>query len=117
MSLPKLRTLAVLGLLLGGVGLLAALPPAPGPADKPAPKTPAAANPTTDVFGYSAAFDEELKKLGQISPQEFARLFPSRAKYLRQAQLRPHEGELLRRVQQGSSTLEEGLGLRFPPQH
>jgi hypothetical protein len=35
-----------------------------------------------DVFGYTAAFDEALYKIGQISPQEFAKLYASRAKYL-----------------------------------
>ena len=35
-----------------------------------------------DVFGYTAAFDEALKKIGQISPQEFAQKYASIAKYL-----------------------------------
>jgi hypothetical protein len=35
-----------------------------------------------DVFGYAAAFDEALKKIGQISPQEFAQNYASSAKYL-----------------------------------
>jgi hypothetical protein len=35
-----------------------------------------------DVFGYTAAFDEALKKIGQISPQEFAQKYASSAKYL-----------------------------------
>jgi len=35
-----------------------------------------------DVFGYTAAFDEALKPIGQISPQEFAATYASGAKYL-----------------------------------
>jgi hypothetical protein len=37
-----------------------------------------------DVFGYTAAFEEALKKIGQISPQEFAKRYASRATYLSQ---------------------------------
>jgi hypothetical protein len=35
-----------------------------------------------DVFGYAAAFDEELKQIGQISPQDFAQRYASNAEYL-----------------------------------
>jgi Leucine-rich repeat (LRR) protein len=37
-----------------------------------------------DVFGYTAAFEEALKKIGQISPLEFAKLYATTAKYLPQ---------------------------------
>lgn len=37
-----------------------------------------------DVLGYTAAFEEALKKIGQISPQEFAKRYASLAKYLSQ---------------------------------
>jgi Protein of unknown function (DUF3160) len=81
----RFRTIAALGLHLGLLGLLLALPSVSLRADgKPVPRDPgiAPANPSGDVFGYSAAFDAELKKIGQISPREFARLFPSGARYL-----------------------------------
>ena len=42
-----------------------------------------------DVFGYTAAFDEALKKIGQISPQEFAKRYVSNAKYLPQISFDP----------------------------
>lgn len=42
-----------------------------------------------DVFGYSAAFDEALKQMGQISPQEFAERYASRAEYLHQISYDP----------------------------
>ncbi len=37
-----------------------------------------------DVFGYSAVFDEELKQIGQISPQDFTQRYASKAQYLPQ---------------------------------
>src|ERR1051325_7688882 len=35
-----------------------------------------------DSLGYSANFERELKKIGKISPQEFARRYPGQAKYI-----------------------------------
>ena len=35
--------------------------------------------PASDVFGYGAALDEELKKIGQITPQELAQRYASKA--------------------------------------
>lgn len=42
-----------------------------------------------DVFGYSAAFDEELKQIGQISAQDFAQKYASNAEYLPQISWNP----------------------------
>ena len=42
-----------------------------------------------DVFGYTAAFEEALKKIGQISPQDFAKRYASIAKYLSQISFDP----------------------------
>ncbi len=42
----------------------------------------AVATTTGDVFGYTAAFDEELKQIGQISSQDFAQRYASNAQYL-----------------------------------
>ncbi len=61
--------------LIAGLGL--ALVSSPARADKPK-----AAGTQKDVFGYTAAFDEELKKVGQISPQEFGKMFALKSKYL-----------------------------------
>src|SRR5262245_17237651 len=33
-------------------------------------------------LGFTAAFEEEVKKVGQITPDEFAGRFPGKAKYL-----------------------------------
>lgn len=54
-------------------------------ADKPK----AGANPNADVFGYTAAFDAELKKIGQISPQDFAKRFSGKSKYLDKLSFEP----------------------------
>src|SRR5262245_54196467 len=35
-----------------------------------------------EVFGYGAAFAQELQRIGQISPDEFAVMFPSPTNYL-----------------------------------
>jgi hypothetical protein len=35
-----------------------------------------------DALGYTALFEEEIQKIGQISPQEFAKRYASRAEYL-----------------------------------
>ena len=37
-----------------------------------------------EIFGYSATLAEELKEIGQISPAEFAAMFPNPAEYLPQ---------------------------------
>ena len=42
-----------------------------------------------DVFGYSTAFDEELKQISQISPQNFAQQYASNAQYLPQISWNP----------------------------
>ena len=44
---------------------------------------------SADVFGYATAFDQALKKIGQISPQEFAKRYTSKAKYLPQISFDP----------------------------
>ena len=35
-----------------------------------------------EIFGYSAAFAQELQRIGQISPDQFSTMFPSAANYL-----------------------------------
>jgi hypothetical protein len=67
-TLPLLSGPALLGLVLLAV---------PARAEPPAPKKAG-----DDVFGYSAAFDDAVKQIGQITPQEFARRYPGKAEYL-----------------------------------
>jgi hypothetical protein len=45
-------------------------------------QTDKAKQPKGDTLGYSAHFDDELRKIGQITPEEFARRFPGQARYL-----------------------------------
>ncbi|MBW4548571.1 MAG: DUF3160 domain-containing protein [Symplocastrum torsivum CPER-KK1] len=45
---------------------------------------PVVATTTSDTLGYTATFDEELKQIGQISPQDFAQQHSSKAQYLPQ---------------------------------
>jgi len=40
------------------------------------------ATPNGDVFGYGAAFDKELRKVGQISPIDFKKRYGANLKYL-----------------------------------
>jgi hypothetical protein len=73
-----------LSALLAGLALLAlATPSAWIQADTP-DKAPAEATRADrgDPFGYSAFFDAQLEKIGQVSPDDFARRYPSRAEYL-----------------------------------
>jgi len=57
--------------LAATLGLLSA-----AAAADPAKKKPA------DPLGYSAAFDVEIARIGQITPQQFAERYPDTAKYL-----------------------------------
>jgi len=45
---------------------------------------PVVATTKGDTFGYTATFDEELKQIGQISPQDFAQQYSSNAQHLPQ---------------------------------
>jgi hypothetical protein len=67
-----------LSILLAGVCLLTARQTALVGQEK---ASKAAAAPKHD-FGFTAAFQDEIKKVGQISPDEFAQRFRGRAAYL-----------------------------------
>jgi hypothetical protein len=86
----KLRWLAAVGFALG---LVAAVPGAR--ADKPAP-----APRPGEALGYGAAFDEAIKKVGQISPEDFARRYPNRAAYLDRLTWDPTTGKFFDAFQQ-----------------
>jgi hypothetical protein len=68
-----------LSMLLAGVCLLTACQTAQVAPKKEAKAAPA--GPKHD-FGFTAAFQDEIKKVGQISPDEFAQRFKSKAAYL-----------------------------------
>jgi hypothetical protein len=61
---------------------------------KPAPQAKKEAG---DMFGYSAAFEAEVKKIGQITPEEFARRFPGKARYLERLSWNPTHAKFWKR--------------------
>ncbi|WP_424102636.1 DUF3160 domain-containing protein [Moorena producens] len=54
---------------------------------------PASAEVSTDVFSYNPAFDQELEKIGQISPQEFAKRYDAKVDYLTQISWDPTQAQ------------------------
>jgi hypothetical protein len=52
-----------------------------------------------EPFGYTAAFDEEVRRIGQISPEEFARRFAPKAEYLARPTWDPTTARYWDRVQ------------------
>ncbi len=57
-------------------------------------KTPAALSRSAEeVFGYAAVFEEELEKIGQISPEQFAKLYGTSAEYIEQISWDPRSAE------------------------
>jgi len=54
---------------------------------------PASAEVSPDVFGYNPTFDQELDKIGQISPQEFAKRYDAKVDYLTQISWDPTQAK------------------------
>src|SRR3954452_24531088 len=78
--LPRKKLSAAL--LAGAVAVaLAAWFLAPGGSAPAQPKDGKVADKADEMFGYTRAFEQELKKLGQISPAQFAQMYPSKAQY------------------------------------
>ncbi len=63
-----------------------------------------------DVFGYSAAFDAELQKIGEISPEEFARRYPAKAKYLEGLSFDPAKARFFADFQKAIPADQKGRG-------
>jgi RNA polymerase sigma factor (sigma-70 family) len=90
MFFKKLKIAVTLLLVLGvlGAGAMtlqlarADKEPQPNAKAPAAPEKGKAKAPSGDTFGYTAAFEEEVRKIGQITPQEFANRYPSKAQYL-----------------------------------
>src|SRR5262249_17831560 len=61
---------------------------------------PAKSAKNQEVFGYGAAFDEALKKIGQITPADFAKRFPTKAAYLDKLTWDPATGKFFDQFQQ-----------------
>jgi hypothetical protein len=80
-SLGLLAATALAG-ALAAVYLVPSAPPAPGEPPADGPRDARAAEPAkrdADSFGYSAAFEAELKKVGFITPAQFAARYPTPA--------------------------------------
>lgn len=82
-TVALLLAVAIVGLGVGGIFYAPAQAEKPAAADAKDAKAgkDAKTKPAGDPFGYTAAFEEEVRKIGQITPQEFARRYPTSAKY------------------------------------
>jgi hypothetical protein len=97
-------------LLLGLAGFAWCLASVPVRAsDPPAKKGPA--KPADESFGYGAAFDEEVKKIGQISPAEFAKRY-GKVKYLDKLSFDPTAVKFWNDFQ-GAPRLVPGKGMGY----
>ena len=77
-----LVAVGLVGVALAGFYLLPGnSSPTGGVSDLPDARAAEPVKPGADPFGFSAAFDLEIKKVGQISPREFAARYPT-PKYL-----------------------------------
>src|SRR5258708_18213102 len=99
-----INRLAILGTAALGLALLAV----PVRGDEPK-----AAGTQKDVFGYTAAFDAELKKVGQISPQEFSKMFALKDKYLEKLSFNPTEAKFCDSFNLDPSKLPKRYGYDF----
>lgn len=116
-------------LLIAGVGTGLALtfsaderenpkPPTPKAEDnKPAKadKAPAGQN-NDDPFGYTAAFDAELKEIGQITPEQFAKRYQSKAKYLDKISWDPTTAKFFKDYNSAPDRRRGGADFRLNPQ-
>lgn len=109
-----------LGLLAVGAGTFAALaglylvPPAVPTVGGPREVAAAApAEPPPDPFGYSAAFDRELKAIGQITPADFAARYPAPA-YLGKLSFDPTTAKFFDEVNAAKVTKPGGKTVNHP---
>ncbi|MCP4109753.1 MAG: DUF3160 domain-containing protein [Desulfobacteraceae bacterium] len=77
-------------------------------------KEPAALSRSSEeVFGYMAAFEEELEKIGQISPEQFAKQYKTSAEYIGQISWDPKNAEFWEIF--NTDPREHNQGLEEPP--
>lgn len=62
-------------------------------------------------FGYTEAFEQELKKIGQITPQQFAKMYPSKANYIPGLSWEPTTAKFWDEIQQDPLKGKKGFGL------
>jgi len=70
-----------------------------------------------DVFGYSAVFDEELKQIGQISPQDFTQRYASNAQYLPQISWDPTTAKFWDKFNLSPEDVKINVDLSEAPDH
>src|SRR4051794_19512895 len=102
-------------MVLAGAGATALLvwslwPVAMTPAQ---PKNGKALPKTEEVFGYTQAFEQELKKLGQIAPEELAQRYPTRADYLKGLSWDPTTAKFWKEFQADPKTTKNPLRADF----
>ena len=78
----KTRSFLLAGLFLLGVATAALPSRAEGPRPKKTNSAPDNPKLAADALGYGAAFEAQVKKIGQITPDDFARRYPGKANYL-----------------------------------
>jgi hypothetical protein len=61
-----------------------------------------------EVFGYGDAFRSELQRIGQVSPDQFATMFPSRANYLSGISWDPTTGQFWDQFNADIETVNQG---------
>ena len=61
-----------------------------------------------EVFGYGAAFAQELQRIGQISPEQFAVMFPNAANYLPGISWDPTTGQFWNQFDVDPAVVNEG---------
>ncbi len=112
---------AVAGLCLFAVGVWFLVAPPPG-GSGPGPRDLAAApaKPGSDPFGYSAAFDLEIQKVGQITPAQFAERYPAPG-YLPNLSWNPTTARFFDKlnvdkvVKPGAKVVMNGAPYQYPP--
>jgi len=98
--------------LLPIAGLMLAVWASPAHADKPK----GAAKEKGRLRLPPLPLDEELKKVGQISPQEFAKQFALKSKYTEKLSFDPTAAKFYDGFDKDSGEDSQSLGFRFPPQ-
>jgi Protein of unknown function (DUF3160) len=123
--MPK-RYLGLLAAGFAAVGILIAFNVVPDnrlpqPGGRPSDLAAAPAKPGPHPIAYTAAFDIELKKIGQISPQQFAERYPTPA-YLQKLTWDPTTAKFFDKLNVdkltkpgGERKLDNGAILKFPP--
>jgi hypothetical protein len=91
-------------------------------ADQPAakkPQTPSPAKKAGETFGYNTVFEEEVRQLGQITPQQFAQRYDGKTTYLPKITWDPTTAKYYDRINRDpqKTTADEPKRLPLGPQY